>query len=145
MYTKHAFTAHTQSQDYQGEHASKTTILLVEDDDAVREFVRVVLEHAGYCVVAATHGEQGFAEYIADPDRFALVISDVVMPNKTGPELVEAIRRIRPEIRVIFMSAYTGGTSSAPVEMSRGEILLEKPFSLDQLLHTVAVAVQSKK
>jgi DNA-binding NtrC family response regulator len=145
MSTKHAFTTYTQSSDHPGELASKTAVLLVEDDDAVREFVRAVLEHVGYSVVAATHGEQGFAEFIADPDRFALIISDVVMPNKTGPELIEAIRRIRPEVRVIFMSAYTGGLSSAPAEISPGEILLEKPFSLDQLLHTVALMVGSKK
>jgi len=120
---------------------SGATILVVEDDEAVREFVRVVLEHAGYVVVTASDGGCGLAEYMADPDRFALLLSDVVMPNRTGPELVESVRRVRPEVRVIFMSGYTGGTSSTPVEMPPGVSLLEKPFNIDQLLDAVAQAV----
>ncbi len=114
---------------------------MVEDEYAVREFVRAVLEQAGYVVVAASDGERGFDEYAAAPDRFALVLSDVVMPNRTGPELVELIRRIRPEVPVIFMSAYTGGTSSTPVDMPPNVTLLEKPFSLDRLLKVVSWAI----
>jgi two-component system, cell cycle response regulator CpdR len=120
---------------------SGATILVVEDEEAVREFVRVVLEHAGYVVVTASDGGHGLAEYMADPDRFDLLLSDVVMPNRTGPELVEIVRRVRPEVRVIFMSGYTGGTSSTPVEMPPRASLLEKPFNIDQLLDAVAQAV----
>jgi two-component system, cell cycle response regulator CpdR len=128
---------HTQAFESQGAHATGATILLVEDEYAVREFVRAVLEQSGYVVVAATDGEHGLAEYAAAPDRFALVLSDVIMPNRTGPELIELIRRIRPEVPVIFMSAYTGGMSSTPIEMPPDVTLLEKPFSLDQLLKAV--------
>lgn len=119
------------------------TILLVEDDEAVREFVRVVLQNAGYAVVTASDGNQGLKEYMTDPDRFALVLSDVVMPNRTGPELVEVVRRVRPGVRVLFMSAYTGGTNSHPVAMPPDALLLEKPFSIDRLLNTVAQAISS--
>jgi CheY-like chemotaxis protein len=122
-------------------HTLGITILVVEDEYAVREFVRAVLEQSGYDVVAASDGEHGFAEFEAAPDRFALVLSDVIMPNRTGPELIELIRGIRPKVPVIFMSAYTGGTSSTPVEMPPGVTLLEKPFSLNQLLQTVAGAI----
>jgi two-component system, cell cycle sensor histidine kinase and response regulator CckA len=116
------------------------TILVVEDDDAVRAFVRMVLEFAGYVVVTATDGGQGLAEYMTDPDRFDLLLSDVVMPNRTGPELFEIVRRVRPGVRVLFMSAYTAGTSLNPVEMPPGAPLLEKPFSIDRLLGAVAEA-----
>jgi CheY-like chemotaxis protein len=137
MPSNHNFPNHAQSQAPQRAHAPGTTILLVEDEYAVREFVRAVLEQSGYVVVGATDGEHGLAEFAAAPDRFALVLSDVIMPNRTGPELVEQIRLIRPEVPVIFMSAYTGGTSSTPVEMPSDVALLEKPFSLDQLLKVV--------
>ncbi|HEV3386078.1 MAG TPA: response regulator [Gemmata sp.] len=137
MSSNHNFPNHAQSQVPQRTHAPGTTILLVEDEYAVREFVRAVLEQSGYVVVGATDGEHGLAEFAATPDRFALVLSDVIMPNRTGPELVEQIRLIRPEVPVIFMSAYTGGTSSTPVEMPSDVALLEKPFSLDQLLKVV--------
>jgi CheY-like chemotaxis protein len=131
------FPNHAQSQVPLRANAPGTTILLVEDEYAVREFVRAVLEQSGYVVVAATDGEQGLAEFAAAPDRFALVLSDVIMPNRTGPELVEQIRLIRPEVPVIFMSAYTGGTCSTPIEMPSDVALLEKPFSLDQLVKVV--------
>jgi two-component system, cell cycle response regulator CpdR len=121
--------------------ARRTTILVVEDEESVREFVRLVLENAGYAVVAAHDGDHGFNEFAADPDRFSLVLTDVVMPNRTGPDLVEVIRRIRPDIPVIFMSAYTGGSSASPTEMPPSATLLEKPFGLEQLLHAANQAI----
>jgi len=141
MSTNSSASTHKNSVEHQRAHAPSSTILLVEDEYAIREFVRVVLEHAGYGVVTATDGEHGFTEYAADPDRFTLVLSDVIMPNRTGPELVGLIRQIRPEVPVIFMSAYTGGLNAAPIEIPPKVTLLEKPFSLDQLLHTVALTI----
>ncbi len=112
-------------------------ILVVEDDDSVREYVRMVLEHAGYSVVTAPDGNGGLAEYRNDPDRIDLLLTDVVMPNRTGPELVELIHRERPGLRVLFMSAYTGGTSSSKIAMPTGIPLIEKPFTMDGLLQAV--------
>jgi DNA-binding NtrC family response regulator len=120
---------------------ARMTILLVEDDESVREFVRIVLDHAGYAVVTAQDGEQGLDEYLANPTHFDLLLSDVMMPNRTGPELVEVIRRVRPDARVLFMSAYSGGTAANPFELATGITLLEKPFSIGQLLHAVAEAL----
>jgi two-component system, cell cycle response regulator CpdR len=141
MPTNSSASTHKNSVEPRRAHAPSTTVLLVEDEYAIREFVRVVLEHAGYGVVTATDGEHGFTEYAADPDRFALVLSDVIMPNRTGPELVGLIRQIRPDVPVIFMSAYTGGLGPTPIEMPAKVTLLEKPFSLDQLLHAVAQTI----
>jgi DNA-binding NtrC family response regulator len=124
-----------------GARGSTATILVVEDDETVREFVRVALELAGYAVVTAADGGQGLAEYMTNPDRYDLLLSDVVMPNQTGPELVEIIRGIRPGVRVLFMSAYTGGTCSNPIEMPPGVPLLEKPFGIDRLLQAVSQAI----
>jgi DNA-binding NtrC family response regulator len=138
-------SAHTHSNE-QLNHFSNglcqgPSILLVEDDDAVRAFVRLALENSGYNVVPASDGEIGSVQFEMDPERFVLVVTDVVMPNRTGPELIEIIRRTRPEMPVIFMSAYVGCSQSTPIEIPPGATLLEKPFSLDQLLQAVAQAL----
>jgi PAS domain S-box-containing protein len=121
---------------------ARRTVLLVEDEDTVREFVRMVLEQAGYEVVCAADGEQALNVYRAGPDQIDLVLTDVVMPNRTGPDLAAELRQLWPDVRVLFMSGYTGGTASTPVEMPPGALLLDKPFSLDHLLRAVASALQ---
>src|SRR6266480_4931038 len=85
------------------------TVLLAEDDDAVRDFVRAVLEQAGFAVVAAPDGRAAGDLFAADPDRFALVLTDVIMPHAIGPELAARVRALRPGRPVLFMSAFPGG------------------------------------
>ena len=127
-----------------GAARSATTILLVEDDESVREFVRVVLDQAGYTVVTARDGDHGLDEYLANPNQYDLLLSDVMMPNRTGPELVEVIRQVRADAPVLFMSAYTGGCGTNSIEMPPGVTLLEKPFSIGQLLQAVSKALPIK-
>ncbi len=119
-------------------HATRRTILLVEDDEAVRRFIRTVLHHGGYEVAMASDGDEALALYCARPNGIDLVLTDVVMPNRTGPALVKELRRITPGLSVIFMSGYTGGTASTAVEMPPDATLIEKPFSIERLLRTIA-------
>jgi CheY-like chemotaxis protein len=122
---------------------TRGTILVVEDEDAVREFVRLVLEQAGYSVIPAANPDRALELYRANPDRIDLVLTDVVMPARSGPELAAELVRLRAGVRVVFMSGYTGGINTHPAELPPGTPFLEKPFSLDRLLHVVAEAVQS--
>jgi DNA-binding NtrC family response regulator len=117
------------------------TILVVEDDDGVRQFVRLGLEHAGYTIVCATDGDQALELYQANPDRFDLVLTDVIMPTRTGPELAAELHRIRPGQRVVFMSGFTGATIIHPADLPPGMPFLEKPFTLDRLLHVITGAL----
>ena len=121
------------------------TILLVEDDDGVRAFVRLGLEHAGYTILAAADSEQALDLFRTDPNRIDLVLSDVVMPNQTGPELIAELRRLRPNVRAVFMSGYTGGIVSNSGGLPCDVPLLEKPFTLERLLQVVAMSVNSKQ
>ncbi len=82
------------------------TILLVEDDDTVRALARVILERQGYTVVAHGDGVQALAAFDAAPERFALVVTDVLMPQMSGTELVRRLRERRPELPVLFMSGH---------------------------------------
>jgi CheY-like chemotaxis protein len=120
-----------------GPGARRRTVLLAEDDDAVREFVRAALEQSGYTVVAACDGRAAGDTFAADPDRFDLVLTDVVMPHAVGPELAAHVRRLRPAVPVLFMSAFPGGLGLCPNALAPDERLLEKPFTVACLLKAV--------
>jgi DNA-binding NtrC family response regulator len=128
-----------------GPHAAPTclrgTILVVEDDEGVRRFVQLGLEHAGYAVLTAAHVGQALALYEVHADKIDLVLTDVIMPHRGGPELVAELRAIRPDVRVVFMSGYTGGLATPGPHLPPDTPLLEKPFSLDRLLEVVAAAI----
>src|SRR5579884_1577077 len=90
------------------------TILLAEDEDGVRAFVRQVLEQAGYAVLPTADADEAERVFRHDPDRVGLLLTDVVMPGRTGPELAAALRSVRPGLRVLFMSGYPGGPGLEP-------------------------------
>lgn len=117
------------------------TVLLAEDDDAVRAFVRAVLEQAGFAVVAAADGRAAGDLFAASPHRFSLLLTDVVMPHAIGPELAARARALRPDLPVLFMSAFPGGPGIAPDPLPADEPLLEKPFSMAALLAAVSTAL----
>ncbi len=119
------------------------TVLLAEDEDGVRAFVRQVIEHAGHTVVAVTDAAAAERAFRADPGRFDLLLTDVLMPGQTGPELAAALRAVRPDLRVLFMSGFPGSPNHAPTPLPPGAALLDKPFSIDRLLHAVAAAARN--
>lgn len=116
----------------------RETILICEDEDAVRMFAARALENKGYTVLQTASGEEAM-ELLRDESReIDLLVSDVVMPNMDGPALVEAARAIRPEMRVIFISGYAEEVFRKNLGQSAGHYaFLPKPFSLKQLAETV--------
>lgn len=120
------------------------TILLAEDEDAVRGFVRIVLEQEGFAVVAAADGRAAGELFDADPFAFHLVLTDVIMPHATGVELAARVRARRPDLPVLFMSGFPGGPDLPPDLLPPGEALLEKPFSMTKLIDTVNAALVVK-
>ena len=82
------------------------TILLAEDDDFVRDLTTQVLEQSGYTVLAASNAEEAAAIAEEHGDAIDLLISDVVMPGKSGPELAESLCTSRPRLRVLYISGY---------------------------------------
>jgi PAS domain S-box-containing protein len=114
------------------------TILLIEDDDVVREVTRRVLTQAGYMVIEARYGTEAL-DLAADHPRIDLVLSDVVMPGLSGPEAVLRLRATRPEIVPLFMSGYAP-ESEGPLD---GAELVRKPFTGPALLAAVSRAFGS--
>ncbi|RMF46305.1 MAG: PAS domain S-box protein [Deltaproteobacteria bacterium] len=82
-------------------------LLVVEDDPAVRQVTKSVLEEVGYRVLAAEDGVEGLSLFEQSADKIALVLTDIIMPNMTGLEMYQKIRATHPETRFIFFSGYT--------------------------------------
>ena len=115
------------------------TILLIEDDDSVREVARRILTRAGYTVVVARYGSEAIELAEGDPSIDA-VLSDVVMPGLSGPEVVARLQAQRPELAAVFMSGYAP-ESEGPLG---GADLVRKPFTAPQLLDAMRKAIDSK-
>jgi two-component system, cell cycle sensor histidine kinase and response regulator CckA len=109
------------------------TVVLVEDDDAVRTFGGRALRNKGYRVVEAKSGETALDLVRDATGRINLLITDVVMPQMDGPELIREVRRIDPDIKVIFISGYTEDAFRQRLGSDRDIHFLAKPFSLKQL------------
>ncbi len=112
------------------------TILLVEDDEAVRRMTARVLRARGYQVVEACDGEQGLAAFrTGDSGRLSLVITDLVMPRMGGQKMADEILRARPDARILFVTGYTDDAALRQGE--RGRAVLRKPYALDELVRKV--------
>jgi two-component system cell cycle sensor histidine kinase/response regulator CckA len=109
------------------------TILLVEDEEAVRSFAARALRLRGYEVLEASGGEEALEIVREHKATIHLLVTDVVMPNMDGPTLVRAVKRLRPEMAVIFMSGYAEEAFRRNDEKAEDLHFLPKPFGLKQL------------
>ena len=109
------------------------TILLVEDEDAVRSFAARALRMRGYHVLEASGGEEALDIVRAGAQEIHLLITDVVMPNMDGPTLVRHVKGLKPDLAVIFMSGYAEEAFRRNDEKAEEIHFLPKPFGLKQL------------
>jgi two-component system cell cycle sensor histidine kinase/response regulator CckA len=113
------------------------TILLVEDEAAVRQLAERVLSKAGYSVVATAGGEEAIQRAHELSGGLDLLLTDVVMPGLSGPEIAEQVSALHPRVRVLFTSGYSDEAISRHGVLKPGVSLLEKPFSVEALLERV--------
>jgi two-component system cell cycle sensor histidine kinase/response regulator CckA len=113
------------------------TILLVEDEPVVRSWVHAELEKNGYNLLEASDGAD--ALLIAELHRgdIDLVVTDVVMPRVNGPELVKELRRLRPGVKVLYMSGYPEPFLGTSTELPPDLMYLQKPFPMTTLLDMI--------
>jgi two-component system, cell cycle sensor histidine kinase and response regulator CckA len=124
------------------------TILLVEDEDAVRAFAVKALERKGYKVLPADGGEEALEILSGDPAAIDLIVSDVVMPNMDGPAMAKVARELRPDVPIIFVSGYAEETlrqSLTDVMDTANVTFLPKPFSLKELAKAVKTVMDKTK
>jgi hypothetical protein len=119
---------------------SKTTILLVEDDEIMRKMTRKLLQQHGYEVVEAADGKAAVEWVKTHDSEIDLLLTDVVMRGLSGPELATQLGKLRPSMKVMFMSGYTGELIANHEGLS-GSTLLEKPFTRATLLNTLSDAL----
>ncbi len=120
----------------QGERPTET-ILLVEDEDVVRDLAREVLEEGGYSVLAARHAGEALLVAERHPGPIQLLLTDVVMPHMGGRELAERVAPLRPGIRVLYVSGYTDDEVLRHGVMEAEMAFLQKPFTAAALLERV--------
>lgn len=113
------------------------TILLAEDDPALREMNLEVLESYGYDVIVATRGDQAFERALAHGGDIDLLLTDVVMPGLSGRELATRLAAVRPGLRVLFMSGYTTDALLHHGIIDGTVAWLEKPFTPERLARSV--------
>jgi PAS domain S-box-containing protein len=113
------------------------TILLVEDEEAVRRVVQRVLTSQGYSVLEAHDGAAALALATTHEAPIHLVLTDVVMPNMSGREFAERLSRIRPAVRVLFMSGYNGTEAASRGVRRSDTAFIEKPFTIEVLARRV--------
>lgn len=119
------------------DHRVTGSVLVVDDEDAVRQVVHRALSRRGHHVLSASSPEAALELCRSHPGKLDLVITDVVMPQMRGPELARRIAEHRPDAAVLYMSGYTAG-SEVPADR-----LIEKPFSTESLCARVDAALRA--
>jgi CheY-like chemotaxis protein len=117
-------------------------VLLVEDEPAVLRLTARVLERAGHTVLEAADGAAALERIDEDGARIDAVLTDVVMPLMSGPELATRLKQSHPELPVVFMSGYPEQMVVRQQALEPGATLVEKPFTARTLLDALAVALE---
>ncbi|HXM43892.1 MAG TPA: response regulator [Bryobacteraceae bacterium] len=117
------------------------TILVVEDDAAIRRLVQIILEDGGFEVLLANSAKKAIGIEADFSQTIHLLLSDVMMPDMSGPELAKALKLRRPEMRVMLMSGYADG---AMLVLNHGWHFIQKPFLPVALLGKVTDVLRTK-
>ncbi len=124
-----------------GVEGGNETVLVVEDEPGIRSMVRLILEHQGYRVLEAGDGAEALEKVGRYDQDIHLLLTGVRMPKMSGGALAEAIGALRPHIKVLFMSGYTGDAGPASDEAGEPPRFLQKPFTHAELLRKVRHAL----
>ena len=120
------------------------TVLLVEDEESVRELVRETLKTRGYRVIEASDGIAGMRVSEEYQGNIEILITDVVMPGMSGRELAKRVAAARPNIRVLYLSGYTEDAIIHEGALEPGTGFLQKPFTLQVLARKVREVLQGE-
>lgn len=120
------------------------TVLVAEDDEVIRNLTRSVLMEFGYQMIEAKDGEEAVSLFGENRDRIDLLLLDVIMPRKNGRDAYEAIRAVKPGVKVLFMSGYSADMISKEGILERDQICISKPVSPTELLMKVREVLDKK-
>jgi len=120
-------------------------VLVVEDEGMVRDLTTRVLDRAGYDVLVAGDAAEALGLASASRSRIDALVSDVVMPGMSGPDLAEQMMERFPSIAVVLLSGYTAESLPLEAVLARGATFLGKPFNTQELVRAVATAIQAAR
>lgn len=121
----------------------RRTVLMVEDEAAVRHVVQLMLERLGMNVLAAIDAQDALRIVRGHPASIDLLLTDIIMPGLNGRQLSERVQAIRPEIRTIYMSGYTDDPVVQQVVRHADALYLQKPFDAEALSRAVRQAFET--
>lgn len=130
-------TIQEKQPDRTGSIQGSGTVLLVEDDESVRSIIHRTLESNGYSVLVAENGEQGLKICNQYEGKIHIVLSDVIMPQMSGPEMIQRMMKERPEINVLFMSGYPGEEIAKHGSFGMDASFIQKPVDPDEIIRKV--------
>ncbi len=111
--------------------------MLVEDDDGIRKLARLMLENQGYQVLAARNAAEAFSLCQHDKEEIHILVTDVVLPKMSGPELAKELKALRPNMRILFMSGYMDDAVIQHGMIDPDTPFLAKPFTSAGLIRKV--------
>jgi PAS domain S-box-containing protein len=120
------------------------TILLVEDESGIRELASDFLQRQGYKVLGGMDGNEALRVAEGHQDLIHLLVTDMAMPNVGGKELAQRLRKVRPHIKVLFISGYPDHPAFPEGDAAGQTAVLQKPFSMDMLAHKVRTLLDQK-
>jgi len=113
------------------------TVLIAEDDESARELTKTVLQEFGYSVIEAKDGEDAVEKFMQNSKTIKLLLLDVIMPKKSGPEVLNEIKKVMPDIKALFISGYTADTIHKKKLLDEHINFVSKPFSPQVILQKI--------
>lgn len=113
-------------------------VLIVDDEDNIIQITTAALEMHGYKVISAADGAKGIEEYVRRRDEVDLIVTDVSMPEMSGPSMIRELRKLDPNMKVVCMSGLMNAEQTAELESLRVSAFLTKPFTAEKLLTSIS-------
>jgi DNA-binding response OmpR family regulator len=135
--------AEEKSADVVSDNQGRETILVAEDDEAIRWLAKDMLEEFGYTVILAENGEDALNKFGENRDKIQLLLLDVIMPKKSGKETYEEIKSMNPNIKAIFLSGHAADLHHKKGILEEGLNVIIKPFAVTALLDKVRQVLDS--
>jgi DNA-binding NtrC family response regulator len=125
-------------------HEGSETVLLVEDEAGVRDLARRMLERAGYRVLDAASGHDAELIFAQHRGSIDLLVSDVIMPGMSGPDLFRRLAAEQPGLKVVYVSGYATAAIAQQLKLDRSQPHMQKPFTSDQLVSYVRAVLDGR-